>query len=194
MRIIFIIVFLIVVIGVLGYFLFTKETTAPIMQPVMERSGVNEINYSLESIDFSKINSEFLFSAEIPKEFEVKYIPQLKAVNIYNPNLQGENDIEKSQIYITFFKADRFLTLNTVEITQRDAVLIKGHEAILYEITKKAGVPNFSGQPSWRNFKHKATDIRLSKNSLTYFYSFAYNPNLPENIFNDFINSLIFYN
>jgi len=205
MRIIFIIIFFIIVLGLISsvsYFLFTKETMAPITQTVMERSGVNEMNTSLKLIDFSKINSEFLFSAEIPKEFEAEYVPQLRAINIYNPNLSEKNKIEKSQIYITFFKADGFLTLNTVEITQSNAAPIKGHEAILYEITKKPEVPNFSGQPSWRNFKHKAIDIRFSKNNPGPFYSFAYNTNLgtgssqasAEKIFNDFINSLVFYN
>ena len=147
-----------------------------------------------KSADFAKIDQEFLFSAQIPKEFEAEYTSQLRAINIYNPRLPADNTIEKSQIYITYFKADRFLTLNTVEITQQDPINIKGHQAILYEITKKPESPNFSGQPSWRNYKHKAIDIRFTKNSPSYFYSFAYNQNLSEKVFNDFIDSLVFHN
>ena len=141
--------------------------------------------------DFSKINEEFSFSAEIPKELEVEYIPQLKAINIYTPTLQGDDNIEKSQLYISFFKASKFLTLSTVDITKQDKMIIKVYEAILYEITKKDGVPNFLGQPNWRNFKHQALDIRLTKDSPSYFYSFAYTPDLEEKVFNDIIDSIV---
>lgn len=64
-----------------------------------------------------------MFSAEIPKEFEAEYILPLKAINIYDKN--------QPQIYITYFEADRFLTLSTVDITQRDPITIKGHEAFI---------------------------------------------------------------
>ena len=106
--------------------------------------------------------------------------------------MDKKTNIEKSQVYISFFQASKFLTLSTVDITKQDKITIKGREAILYEITKKAGAPNFSGQPDWRNFKHHALDIRHSNDNPSYFYSFAQNPNLSQKILDDFINSLVF--
>ncbi len=174
------------VIGV-GYFLSKEKIT-----PVTTKTSGSETMNTVKLVDFSQINSEFLFSAEIPKELEVEYIPQLKAINIYNPSLTSQTSIEKSQLYISFFKANRFLTLNTVDITKQDKITIKEREAILYEITKKDGIPNFYGQPMWRNTKHEALDIRLTQTNPSYFYSFAQNPNLSQKIFDDVINSLIF--
>ncbi|MBI3337535.1 MAG: hypothetical protein HY005_02850 [Candidatus Staskawiczbacteria bacterium] len=192
MKFFIIIIFFVVVIGFIGgvgYFLLKDKVI-----PIKSLDQVQETNSVVKLIDFSKINPEFLFSAYIPKELEAEYVSQLKAINIYNPVLRGGNNIEKSQVYISFFKSSKFLTLSTVDITKQDKTMIKGHEAILYEITKKDGVPNFSGQPDWRNFTHKALDIRLTQNSPSYFYSFAYTPGLEERTFNDIINSLLFIN
>src|SRR3990167_327819 len=156
MKIIFTMVLLVIAIGLvggMGYFLFNDKVNS-----IKPPYRVQEIDKVVKLLDFSQINSDFLFSAEIPKEFEVEYIPQLKAINIYNPSLGGGANIEKSQVYISFFKASKFLTLNTVNITRQDKITIKGREAILYEITKKVRIPNFTGQPNWRNFKHQALD------------------------------------
>ena len=186
-------IFFFVILGFVGYFFLRDKMISPL--PVMEPAAKPKQNDILvKSVDFSKINPPFLFSAKIPKEFKAEYIAQLKAINIYNPSLSGQNNIEKSQIYITYFSASRFLTLNTVDITQQDPIEVKGRQAILYEIAKKLGVPDFAGQPEWRNFKHKAIDIRFSSENPTYFYSFASNPDLSEKFFDDFINSLLFHN
>src|SRR3990167_4593270 len=141
MKIIFVITFFVIAVGLLGgvgYFLFKDKVT-----PIKLIDQVLETNDTIKLVDFFEINPEFLFLAEIPKEFEAEYVPQLKAINIYNPLLQGNNNIEKSQVYISFFKASKFLTLNTVNITKQEKTIIHGKEAILYEITKKDGVPNF---------------------------------------------------
>src|SRR3989344_2435010 len=190
MKIIFVIgisIFIFVIALGIIYFLPQKDKA-----PVMQNTELNKTESTVKLLDFSKINSEFLFSAKIPKGFEVEYIPQLKAINIYDPSLDRQTNIEKSQLYISFFKASKFLTLSTVDITRQDKAAIKGHEAILYEITKKDGVPNFAGQPIWRNFKHQALDIRLTSNSPSYFYSFAHTPDLQEKLFNDIMDSLVF--
>ena len=193
MRILFMSIGLVVVLGVLGYFFFTGKNGSPVMQKegMGEESG--NMPESLKYVDFSKVNAPFRFSGKIPAEFEVEYIPQLKALSVYDPSLPKDSMREKSQIYISSFEANRFLTLNTVEITQQDETLINSHDAVLYEITKKDGVSDFTQQPSWRNFKHKAIDIRFAKNNPSVFYSFAYNPALSEDIFNAFINSLVFH-
>ncbi len=171
MKSIFIAVIALALIGILG----GVALESPVDQSVNSRV-----------IDFSKINPEFSFSAEILEQFEAEYIPGLRAINVYDS--AGE-----SQIYISFFKANTFLTLKTVDISRQDRVLVGGREAVLYEITKKDTAPNFPGQPSWRNSTHRALDIRVSSDSPTYFYSFAYNPNFPEESFNDLIDSLSFF-
>ena len=193
MKVIFIIGIIMITVGIAWGIIYSlpKREKSPILQNNIE---TNTIESTVTLVDFSKINPEFLFSAEIPNEFEAEYMPNIRAINVYDPNISGKSNIEKSQVYITFFKAGKFLTLRTVEITQQDKVSIKGKDAILYEITKKDGVPSFSGQPVWRNFKHKAIDIRYSKDSPSYFYSFAQNPSLPQKVFDDIMNSFIFIN
>lgn len=198
----FVMLFSIIVIGSIsgmGYLLFkesvgNKMPEGKVDPVILQNNDNNEINNAVTLVDFSSINSEFLFSAKVPKELKVEYIPQLRAINIYNSNMVGISNIEKSQIYITFFRANRFLTLNTVEITQQDKMYINGKDAILYEITKKEAVPNFTGQPLWRNVKHKAIDIRHFEANPSYFYSFAKNPDVSQKVFDDVINSLVFIN
>ncbi|MEK7664476.1 MAG: hypothetical protein AAB340_03535 [Patescibacteria group bacterium] len=183
--IILVVIFLVIVSGIFAYFLF-QEREVSIMQFSMEE----EIKTKLA--DFSEVNQEFDFLAQIPIEFEAEYMPQLSAINVYNPSSSENNNIEKSQLYITYFKANNFLTLRTVDITRADKISVNGRDAILYEITKKLEVPGFLGQPKWRNFIHKALDIRVSNSNPSIFYSFAYRPSLSEKMFNDFINSIEF--
>jgi len=197
MKAVFIILSLVIIGSIVsaGYFLFKKEKIAPDLPPfqIDQVNKVNKEDNAVKLTDFSKINPEFLFSAKIPKEFEAEYIPKSRAINIFNPSLAGNSNIEKSQIYISFFKAGRFLTLSAVNIDRRDKMIVKEKEAVLYEITKKETAPDFSGQPFWRNQKHKALDIRLTQDNPSYFYSLAYNPDLPEEIIDGIIASLVFY-
>ncbi len=183
--------FFIVVVLFLAYYFLVAKKESNISPQTNVKQQENPI---LENrvVDFRTINPEFLFSARLTDKFEVEYMPNVRAINIYDPALDGANSREKSQIYVSFFRASRFLTLPTVVITQQDKTNIQGREAILYEITKKESIADFSGQPSWRNFKHKALDIRLTKDSPSYFYSFASAPDLEEKIFKDIIGSLVF--
>lgn len=192
MRTLFIGIVLAVLLGLAGYFFFVQKQTDPtvLKEEISKEEGKIP---SLHPVDFSILNPVFRFSGQIPSVFEVEYIPQLKAFSIYDSRLPAESIREKSQIYISSFEANRFLTLSTVEITQQDETLIHGHDAVLYEITKKPGVPDFPGQPSWRNSKHKALDVRLEKSNPSVFYSFAYNPELSQALFDQFINSLEFH-
>ncbi len=181
-----------VLLGLAGYFFFVQRNAG---QTILKEEINKEESQipSLKLVDFSKVNSTFRFSGKIPVEFEVEYIPQLRALSIYDPSLPGENVREKSQIYISSFGADRFLTLSTVDITQQDETLLNGRDAVLYEITKKAGVPDFTQQPSWRNSKHKALDVRFTESNPSVFYSFAYDPELLQALFDQFIYSLKFH-
>lgn len=191
----------IVFFGLLGYFLFGGRGTTPSV--LEERDGQKSEKeqvpkedelLSSQYIDFSKFNPVFRFSGNIPVEFEIEYIPQLKTINVYDATLPGEDIREKSQIYITRFEANKFLTLSTVKIINREEKIVRGHEAVFYEIAKRPGVPDFPQQPDWRNSRHKALDIRFTKNNPSLFYPFAVNPELLEETFNSFIDSLLFHN
>lgn len=145
-------------------------------------------------LDFSTLGSKniFLFSGNVPSQWSVEYVSDLEAINIYKTD-GSASSLEHSQIFIRYFKANKFLTLGTVDILNRSQDTIGGHEAVRYEIVKKSTVANFVSQPSWRSQRHTLIDIRYSNQSPTYFYVFAKNPDLPQQIFEDFINSLIFY-
>lgn len=171
---------------VAGYFLYAKPQKYP------ESANPNtSISAPSREVDFSSISAEFLFSAQIPAEFKTEYLPDKRAIIIFNPSLPGNNNIDKSLLYISYFKANTFLTLSTVDITRREPLNIQGRPAILYEITKKDGIPNFSGQPLWRNTTHLALDIRATPNNPSHFYSFARRPSLSEKTFDNIINSLM---
>lgn len=194
MKLFFVVIFILIILGVAGgvwYFFNTKEAD---LEPAMDvREDKNDTdNIGIKIVNFSEINPEFLFSAELPSNLQVEYVPNLRALNIYNPFADASNNLEKSQIYISFFRANSFLTLGTVNITRREDVTINGRPAVLYEIEKRPGAIGFLGQPSWRPKKHIAIDVRYSENNPTYFYSFAKEPNYPETIFNQFIDSINF--
>ncbi len=157
----------------------------------------NDDSQTLKSekiIQASLYNNVFRFSFKIPHIYSVEYIPEIEAINIYNPSLDGPNIREKSQIFVRYFQANQFLTLKTVNILNRKDTTLKNHSAVQYEIEKKPGIADFSQQPSWRNKKHKLTDIRLSNTNPSFFYVFAYNPLLLEENFENFLESMIFYN
>ena len=157
-------------------------------------SEAEQNNSSSSRIDFSNFNPKFRFSATVPSEWLVEYIPQIAAVNIYNPNASAGTALDKSEIFIRYFESDGFLTLATVDFYGKTAATIMGHDAMRYEIQKKSGVPDYAYQPGWRGKRHKLTDIRFSKSSPSLFYVFAYDPALSEAKYNNFINSVEFHN
>jgi hypothetical protein len=147
---------------------------------------------SAQVIDFAQFNSVYQFSAQIPQEWKVEYVPAIESINIYDPQRPGSNPREQSLIFIRYFRANTFLTLSTVDVLKRAETSVQGRAAVNYEIKKKNGVPNFPQQPAWRNEQHKLIDIRYSTNNPSPFFVFAYNPELPETRFEEFVQSLNF--
>ncbi len=145
-------------------------------------------------VEFSRFNPVYRFSAEIPQHWGVERVKQIDALNLYDPTVAGKTPREQSQVFIRFFRANRFLTLPTVTIHQRIKTKIGDHDAVRYEIEKKSGVINFPQQPSWRNARHRLIDIRLTRSSPSFFYVIAANPRLDETIFENLIDSLRFHN
>ncbi len=145
-------------------------------------------------VDFSRYNPAFRFSAELPTNLLVAYVPQIESINIYDPNAAGDSIREQSQLFIRYFEANRFLTLLTVDILNREETGVRGHDAVRYEIAKKAGVADFSHQPGFRNTRHTLIDIRFSESNPSLFYVFARHPEFSEAEFESFIQSLAFHN
>lgn len=144
--------------------------------------------------DFSQFNPVFRFSAEIPGAWKIEYVPEIEAINIYDPAIPAENVREQAQIFIRHFEANDFLTLRTVDILKREKLEVHGHSAVRYEIKKKAGVADFPYQPLWRNALHKLTDVRLTRGNPSAFYVFAYNPASPPQEFENFLQNARFHN
>ena len=144
--------------------------------------------------DFSEFNPVFRFSAEIANTWQVEYVSEIEALNIYGPAQVAMPPRELSKIFIRYFEANDFLTLRTVDILERDQLEVQGHPAVRYTIQKKAGVADFSHQPSWRNETHEVTDVRLIKNNPSIFYVFGRNPAVSQSEFEKFLQSIQFHN
>jgi murein DD-endopeptidase MepM/ murein hydrolase activator NlpD len=159
------------------------------------RGEVTEsLNEQSVNVDFSEVSSIFLFSGQIPASLDVEYVKAAESINIYDPQKTSADNLAKSQIFIRYFRANRFLTLSSVNIISREETEINGHAAVRYEIEKKPNVANFINQPSWRNLRHKLIDIRYAPSGTTNFYVFSYNPELDSEVFEAFIRSLKFQN
>lgn len=149
------------------------------------------VNHPARQFNSSEIGGDnFKLQFTIPAGWEAEYIPSRKALNLFS--LRGEGTArDRSQIYISFFDATRFLTLTTVNVlsTQDLKVGKENYVAKRYEIEKKADVSAFADQPGWRNSKHFVTDFR-DKDGQTRYYAFAKNPSLDENTYQQVLASI----
>ncbi|MBI4836391.1 MAG: M23 family metallopeptidase [Candidatus Abawacabacteria bacterium] len=150
------------------------------------------INHPSRTFDPQKEigGNDFKLNFTIPAEWEVEYIPSLKALNLYTMHGAGSAR-ERSQIFIRFFDAARFLTLTTVNVLQTKDLTVgkNNYLAKQYEIEKKAGVNNFPEQPTWRNQKHIVTDFR-DKDGQTRYYVVAKSPTLSDSIYQELLASM----
>lgn len=135
---------------------------------------------------------DYNFSGTIPREYKVEAVGASEAINIYDPHASGSTNLEKSQIFIKKFSARDFQTLTTVNILDRKEGTLGDRPTVRYAIEKKPQVPDFPNQPTWRNYLHTVTDIRVSATSPSLFYVVAKNPLLPENAYQTFLSSLRF--
>ena len=70
-----------------------------------------------KNIDFSAVGRAYSFSGDIPEELAVEYVAAIDSINIYDPTLSGGDNLDKSLIFIRNFRANKFLTLSTVDIS-----------------------------------------------------------------------------
>lgn len=120
----------------------------------------------------------FKIQFSIPDGWEVEYVPSIKSLNLFT--LFGNGTArERSQIFIRYFDASEFLTLQTVKIHSAEEVNVgvDNYVGRRYDIEKKSGIPPFPDQPSWRNARHIVTDFR-DKLGFTRYYVIAANPEL----------------
>lgn len=162
------------------------QTTGQTAEPSQPKSQTKP----LEAQRISGSHADYVFSGEIPTSWQAEAVGAIEAINLFDPQAVGESNIEKSQIFIRKFTANDFLTLNTVTIHSREKTTINNRPAVRYDIEKKPGVANFANQPSWRSRRHIVTDIRSSDSSPTVFYVIAKRPELSEQVYQQFLNSL----
>ena len=127
----------------------------------------------------------------VPTDMEVEYVPSIQSLNIFSVDGEGTAR-ERSQIFIRFFDASQFLTLNTVTIHETSDLIVgeENYTARRYDIEKNPGVANFPDQPLWRNERHIVTDTRKSS-GFTRYYVVASNPELDTEIYESFLQNLV---
>lgn len=147
---------------------------------------------TIRTTDITDAHPAYKFDSIIPQSWEVEAVPEINALNFYNPGAEGVNNLEKSQIFVRYFEASTFLTLQTVTIHSQNNTTLNNRPAVVYDIEKKNSVAPFPNQPKWRNKRHIVTDIRSTDTSPATFYVFAKLPVLEQKIFNQFIENLNF--
>lgn len=172
-----------------------QPKTTPLPESPEESSPVNileplsPIKILITARDIDGVVDEFEFQAEVPRDWQVEAVKGTEAINIFNANATGDNNLEKSQIFIRYFRANDFLTLPTVDVLERSQATVNDRPAVRYVIEKKKGVANFTNQPGWRSQKHIVTDVRVSDANPSIFYVIAKRPDLDDKIYNEFLAS-----
>lgn len=147
---------------------------------------------TIKARDIANIPAAHRYSAEIPEDWQVEVVKENESLNLYHPKAAGDSNLEKSQVFIRSFRANSFLTLNTVAVLRRIELTINGRPTVQYTIEKKPEIPPFPLQPAWRNTKHVVTDIRSTDRNPAIFYVIARRPDLDEKLYTHILNSIRF--
>lgn len=159
----------------------TEKTTQPTTAPTTK---------TLKAAEIKNAHSDFKFSGTIPAGWQAEAVTAIDSINLYDPEVSGESNLEKSQIFIRKFTANSFLTLSTVIIHKREELTVNDRPAVRYDIEKKSGVADFPNQPFWRSKRHIVTDVRVSDSNPSVFYVIAQRPDLDDKIYQQFLDSL----
>lgn len=169
-----------------------SESTQPVTETVISEEPIIPLATKiLYTKDIANINPVFALHAEVPSGWAVEAVPEIDALNLYDPTHSASSSLEQSQIFLRFFRASQFLTLSTVTIHEREELILQNRPAVRYVIEKQVDVADFSAQPSWRNSRHTVTDIRTTDTSPTTFYVVAARPDLDPTIYQTFLSSLM---
>lgn len=178
-----------VVIGLIGARSGTPQT------PTANEDGPQPTatEPTVSRFDLSSYHEIFQLSAELLEPLYAEYDSSIEAIAFSSPP-STSTIFNSAQIFIRHFEADDFQTLSTVNILSRELTKVGSHDAVRYEIEKKAEVPNFANQPNWRNQKHEVIDIRYAPSGKTTFFVIARNPAFDKAQFDALIASLQFHN
>jgi hypothetical protein len=162
-----------------------------IATPSLKPSSENEFKIIATS-DIPSRPAEISFTAQVPRSWQIEAAPQAQAINFLDPASDDSANIDKSQVFVRFFKANDFLTLRTVHVLERTSLKIAQRPAVRYRIQKKSSAPLFASQPAWRNEEHVVTDIRTTPDNPAIFYVIAKRPSLDDVIYENFLSSITF--
>lgn len=140
-----------------------------------EPSESADVTSDWQSADLQNVSELYRLSLSLPPEWRAEYVPAIESINVYDPQAAGASNLEKSRLFIRYFDASSFLTLQTVTIHNRTLRTLAEREAVEYDIEKKSGVADFPSQPAWRNGRHTVTDIR-ENSGFSRFYVIGQNP------------------
>ena len=96
---------LLILLGV-GFYFYKNTKVSDTDQISRKDTGAPAAEKENENTHFSKFNSIFRFSADLPEGLEASYVPEIESVNI------------SDKIFIRYFQANDFLTLSTVDKLQ----------------------------------------------------------------------------
>lgn len=146
---------------------------------------------TVRAADITGADPAFTFAATIPINWQAEAVAATNAISLFDPAAPNDTTLEQSQIFIRFFRANDFLTLDTVTINNQQTLVSNGRPAVRYDITKKPAVTDFVNQPGWRSQQHIVTDIRVSDTNPSIFYVIAKRPDLDLAVYEAFLQSLI---
>ena len=148
---------------------------------------------TVSRFDLSSYHEVFQLSGEFPEPLYAEYDSSIESIAFSSPP-SSTTKFSSAQIFIRHFEANDFQTLSTVNILSRESTKVGTHQAVRYEIEKKAEAANFANQPIWRNQLHEVIDIRYAPSGKTSFFVIARNPAFNKAQFDAFISSLQFHN
>lgn len=140
---------------------------------------------TFDTVNLAGVSQSYDFTLSLPSDWQVEYLSDIDSLNLYSQSATGSSTLEKSQILIRNFVADKFLTLSTVKIYSTTDRVINGRQARQYDIEKKVEAANFKGQPSWRNLRHQVVDVQVGRR----YYVIAKSPSLDSQLFEQILAS-----
>ena len=82
-----------------------EELNEPVPEEKKEILDDESEGRQMKRVHFAQFDDRYRFSASIPQGWKIEYVPEIEAVNIYQPNtIDGPR--EQSQIFIILFKAN----------------------------------------------------------------------------------------
>lgn len=204
-RLLFSLVSILLLGAVIWIFWPTKKTLAPTAN-VNSLAAVNvaanvdaATNTTADLIDFSTADLPdrdpvFSFNVSIPKTWRAEYVPAAKAINLYDSQVGGNSNLDRSMIFITYYSAETFTAPLNMDIKSQSEATISKLAVKTYIIQKNSDRKKFAGQPAWLDLEHRITDIRTTDAKPTIFYSLAIAPGLSDAQFSTFLASLAMAN